>query len=117
MVHADGFSYFDTVLESYILMGSQSLILKVLLLYLSVQLIDLIINFLFLLRKRSYFFEVLFYLFFVVLLVRFAHPPDCVLLSFFNIADALKHIRDVVYAPFLHFEASHCVIEIERVVR
>jgi hypothetical protein len=43
-----------------------------------------------------------------------ADPLDGVLLYFFNVADALQHVGDVVDASFLHLEDVHRHVEVDR---
>ena len=52
-----------------------------------------------------------FSLYFWVLIA--SDPLDGVLLYFFDIADALEDVGDVVDAPFLHLEEVDCDVEVD----
>jgi hypothetical protein len=52
--------------------------------------------------------------FLIVVAVDIVSPPlYCVLLGLLDEANALQHVRDVVYAPLLDVEGADCLVEVD----
>jgi hypothetical protein len=115
-VLADGLRYIEAVFIGDVVLLFQLLVLKILLLDVAVQGIDLIVQLFLILLQLLQSVAILLDFPLVVEVLRFPHPVDHVLLQLLHIADALEHVGDIVDSALLHLEFVDCFVEVDGLV-